>query len=223
MSDGTSARAAVLDAIEAALRGAALPALPQPAPIFGDEPARSGSELALQFRNELATLHGETIFVEQATDLPAALAAFLAERGLESAAVQNSTRVSAALAQLAGDRFFQAAGASNERIETASCGIIEAQALLADTGSVIALFRDRGERLLPYLPPVCIVIADAAQLRPHLDEEALRAMYAAARDHSKGEGVIITGPSRSADIEKVLVLGAHGPRSLVVFVSGVAV
>ena len=221
-TNDAAARAEILSAIEAALRGARKPELPKPAPVFPAEPVRSVAELASQFRSELSALQGETIFVESAATLPTTLAALLSERGCGRAAVQNSTRVSAALAQVLGDRFFQAAGATPEHIETADCGIIEAQALLADTGSVIAVFRNRGERLLPYLPPACIVIADALLLRPHMDDEALHALYSAARDGSKGEGVIITGPSRSADIEKVLVLGAHGPKALTVMITGVA-
>jgi len=218
----SAARAEILSAIETALRGVQKRELPKPAPVFSAEPARSVAELAAQFRNELSAVEGETIFTESAAKVPAVLAALLSERGFARAAVQNSTRVSAALAQVPGDGFFLAAGAPTERIEAANCGIIEAQALLADTGSVIAVFGNRGERLLPYLPPACIVIADAQLLRPHMDDEALHAMFSAARDGSKGEGVIITGPSRSADIEKVLVLGAHGPKALTVLVAGVA-
>lgn len=221
--DGNAAaRAAVLAAVEAALKGTPKRELPKPAPIFQGEPARPLAQLASQFRDELCALRGETVFVESAERLPVTLAAFLVERKLVPAAAQNSTRVSAALAQVPGDQFFLAAGATTQRIESARCGIIEAQSLLADTGSVIALFHNRGERLLSCLPPVCVVIADSLLLRPHMDDDAVRAIYSAARDGSRGEGVIITGPSRSADIEKVLVLGAHGPRSLTVFITGLS-
>ena len=37
---------------------------------------------------------------------------------------------------------------------------------------------------------------------------------------SRGEIVLITGPSRTADIEKILILGVHGPKRLVVLVVG---
>jgi L-lactate dehydrogenase complex protein LldG len=221
---GTSsaARAAVLAAIRTALADEPARELPPIAPVFPDTPPPSAVELGAAFRKELTALQGETVFVPAAGELPFALARFLTDRGLTTAAVQNSTRVSAALALLKGDRFFQAAGATKERIEAASCGIVEAEALLADTGSVIALFKTRGERLLPYLPRTCIVLADTSQLHAHMDDAALSSLYGAARDGSKGEGVIITGPSRSADIEKVLVLGAHGPGALIVFVVGIA-
>ena len=221
MIDSTAARADVLRAIKAGLRDEPARTLPAPAPIFPPEAAGDTAALAASFRRELAELQGETVFVESEAGLPAALAKLLGDRGLNVAAVTNSACVSAALAQVPGDRFFQAAGASPQRIESADCGIIEASALLADTGSVIAVFKNRGERLLPFLPRTCVVLADASQLHPHMDDDALRDLYGAAREGARGEGVIITGPSRSADIEKVLVLGAHGPQALIVLVAGI--
>jgi L-lactate dehydrogenase complex protein LldG len=220
MTDPAAARADVLAAIKAGLRDEPARELPAPAPVFPPEALPDAAALAASFSRELAALSGETRMAPSATDLPGVLARLLEERGLKIAAVQNSSRVSAALAQVPGDRFFQAAGASPQRIEAADCGIIEANALLADTGSVVAIFKNRGERLLPFLPPTCVVLADAGQLRPHMDDDALKDLYGAARDGARGEGVIITGPSRSADIEKVLVLGAHGPRALIVLIVG---
>ena len=223
VKDASSAqsRSEILGAIEDALRDEPTRELPLVGPVFPAQGRVESAQLAESFARELTALKGEVVFVQTAASLPRALGVLLAQRGLNVAAVQNSTRVSAALAQVAGDRFFQAAGASLERLESADCGIIEAGALLADTGSVLAIFKNRGERLLPYLPPTCIVIADAEQLRPHMDD-AMADLYGAARNGARGEGVIITGPSRSADIEKVLILGAHGPSALIVLLCGVA-
>jgi L-lactate dehydrogenase complex protein LldG len=218
MKDSAAARVEILRAIKTGLQGEPAHELPAPAPVFPPQSSLNYAALADAFRRELEALKGEAIFVQSPAALPRALALLLAQRGFNVAAVENSTLVSAALVQVPGDRFFQAAGASNERIEAADCGIIHAEALLADTGSVVAIFKTRGERLLPYLPRTCIVLADEERLRPHMDDEAVRALYAAARDGAKGEGVIITGPSRSADIEKVLVLGAHGPQALIVLI-----
>lgn len=222
MTDSAAARAHILRAIKTALHGEPKRELPAPAPVFAPQPSVAAATLADSFRRELAALKGEAVFVPTVAAMPWALAVLLAQRGLNSVAVQNSMAVSAALAHVPGDRFFLAAGASQDRIEAADCGIIEADALLADTGSVVAILKARGERLLPFLPRTCVVLADAAQLRPHMDDDAVKNLYAAARDGSRGEGVIITGPSRSADIEKVLVLGAHGPAALIVLISGIA-
>ncbi len=74
--------------------------------------------------------------------------------------------------------------------------------------------------LLCYLPPACVVVARTDQLAEHMpaawDEIARRA----AEPQRRGEFVLITGPSRTADIEKILILGVHGPKRLVVLLVG---
>ena len=69
-----------------------------------------------------------------------------------------------------------------------------------------------------YLPPTCVVLARKDQLCAHL-QDAWSDVTQSARDgESRGEMLTITGPSRTADIEKVLILGVHGPKRLVVMV-----
>ncbi len=80
-------------------------------------------------------------------------------------------------------------------------------ALLADTGSAVVLEQRRPSQLLYLLPPRLVLVAGANQLYPDLGA------YLAAAQPSAGF-VCISGPSRTADIEKKLVLGAHGPREL---------
>jgi L-lactate utilization protein LutC len=216
MSEGP--RTAILAAVTEALAGAQRPDLPKPVPIFDDIAPFDPDVHARRFRDELAALHGETIFVPEPSALAAAVARLFDERTLGSAAVHNRPQATAALAALSGERYFLAPGASKERIARADCSIIAADALLADTGSVVVSFASYGERLLPYLPPTCIVVADARQLHWHMDDDALGSLAAAARN-GRGETVIISGPSRTADIEKTLVLGAHGPHDLIVFIA----
>jgi L-lactate dehydrogenase complex protein LldG len=101
-----------------------------------------------------------------------------------------------------------------------SLGVVEADYLLADTGSAMIACGTPQERLLCYLPPACVVIAGVDRLAENLpaiwDDVARRAADPALR----GEFVFITGPSRTADIEKILILGAHGPKRLVVLLVG---
>jgi L-lactate dehydrogenase complex protein LldG len=99
-------------------------------------------------------------------------------------------------------------------------GVIAAEALLADTGSCVVACPTAEDRLLCYLPPACAVIAGKDQLYEHLPAawETLSCRF--SEKGLRGEHVIITGPSRTADIEKTLILGVHGPKRLVVLVVG---
>jgi L-lactate dehydrogenase complex protein LldG len=67
-------------------------------------------------------------------------------------------------------------------------------------------------------PPIHIVIAHASQI-VNYPEDALNAMQEKYGEHLPSCISTITGPSRTADIEKTLVLGAHGPKEFVVFLA----
>jgi L-lactate dehydrogenase complex protein LldG len=92
-------------------------------------------------------------------------------------------------------------------------GITEADCLIARTGSILIHTTSSGGRRLSVLPPTHIVIAKEDQLVPSI-EDALQKLDQAKDDWSYA--TIITGPSRTSDIEKQLVLGAHGPKRLIV-------
>lgn len=94
-------------------------------------------------------------------------------------------------------------------------GISCADALIARTGSILLRSLSAGGRRLSVLPPTHIVIAETKQLVPSLDQ-ALIELQKTQDNYSYA--TIISGPSRTADIEKQLVLGAHGPKRLIVFV-----
>ncbi|MDR1485320.1 MAG: lactate utilization protein [Planctomycetaceae bacterium] len=97
--------------------------------------------------------------------------------------------------------------------ELASCdfGIVAAESLLADTGSGVFQASSRFERLAVYLPPVSVVIAGRGKLAKNLPA-AWQKLNTEIKNQKTGEFVIVTGPSRTADIEKILILGVHGPR-----------
>lgn len=93
------------------------------------------------------------------------------------------------------------------------CGITVADFLIARTGSIVLNAASAGGRRLSVLPPLHIVLATSAQVVASL-EDALARIDKATSSYM----TIITGPSRTSDIEKILVLGAHGPKRLVVIV-----
>ena len=100
-------------------------------------------------------------------------------------------------------------------METCDAGISACDALIAQTGSVLVTSQSAGGRALSVLPPHHVVIARREQLLADLPAAfaLLKAKYASAYPSLIS---FITGPSRTGDIERILVLGAHGPKKLTI-------
>lgn len=103
-----------------------------------------------------------------------------------------------------------------KELESCSVGISECDALVAQTGSVLVTSRSAGGRALSVLPPHHVVLARREQLLADLPEAfaLLKQKYGASYPSFIS---FITGPSRTGDIERILVLGAHGPKKLTIF------
>ena len=93
-----------------------------------------------------------------------------------------------------------AAAAKPDELESISASLIPAELLLADTGSAVVRSASAFDRLMNYLSPVCL----SARI--------------AGDGERTGEFLLMTGPSRTADIEKILILGVHGPKKVVVYI-----
>ena len=107
-------------------------------------------------------------------------------------------------------------GYEAQALESCDAGITECDALVAQTGSVLLTSVSAGGRALSVLPPHHVVIARVAQMVPDLSE----AFALLRRKYEKNYPSFIsfvTGPSRTGDIERILVLGAHGPKKLTIF------
>ena len=100
-------------------------------------------------------------------------------------------------------------------LEKCSVGITAFDTLVAQTGSILLTSRSAGGRALSVLPPHHAVIAQADQLVPDLPA-AFDLLYSRYGNNYPSSATFITGPSRTGDIERILVLGAHGPRNLAV-------
>ena len=100
-------------------------------------------------------------------------------------------------------------------LESCSVGITQCDALVAQTGSVLVTSRSAGGRALSVLPPHHVVLASRDQLLADLPSafELLKQTYA---PNYPSFISFITGPSRTGDIERILVLGAHGPKKLTI-------
>ncbi len=210
------ARERILDAIRAALGPGARPSEPHPL-AFESAPA-SAPERLESFRAELQLLGGEASVVSDTSACARWIETYLRGIGVRSVAVQSSPLALEVANVLHGLQIEPAAGRTADELERIDCGLLEAQALLADTGSVVLVLSTYADRLLPYLPRTCVVVASVARLHGTLCAEALGAIDGAAAVQQGGEAVIVTGPSRTADIEKTLVFGAHGPANLAVVI-----
>jgi L-lactate dehydrogenase complex protein LldG len=100
-------------------------------------------------------------------------------------------------------------------LERCDAGISECDALIAQTGSVLVSSRSAGGRALSVLPPHHVVLACREQLVADLP--AAFALLKRKYDSNYPSFIsFITGPSRTGDIERILVLGAHGPKKLTI-------
>jgi L-lactate dehydrogenase complex protein LldG len=89
--------------------------------------------------------------------------------------------------------------------------------LVASLGSVLVSSAQSGSRRVFVYPPVHLVIAHQSQVVETL-EMAYSLTIEKYRLQLPSLITVITGPSRTADIEKTLILGAHGPKYLHVFI-----
>ena len=85
-------------------------------------------------------------------------------------------------------------------------GVSEALYGLADTGSVVLAASPEEPRARSLLPAVHVSLLREDRLLPGLDE-----LFAAVGGSLPSALAIVTGPSRSADIEQRLTVGVHGP------------
>jgi L-lactate utilization protein LutC len=100
---------------------------------------------------------------------------------------------------------------------TADVGITCADYALADTGTLVMISSAEEARMISLLPPAHIAVVPANRILSGLDELLL--MLPKPSDATSSM-VLITGPSRTGDIEQILVRGVHGPGEIHVVVVG---
>jgi L-lactate dehydrogenase complex protein LldG len=178
---------------------------PQPADLFE------------YFCEELRKVQGEAMRFANLAEAGQALARLHQELGGPKTAFVENPRCRAIVSSLPAAQIQSVDPAMDRsQLATIPLGVMPAEFLLADTGTAVVMPRNHAERLLCYLPTVAVLIAGRESLAAHLSD-VWDAMSAHAGNSShRGEMLLVTGPSRTADIEKKLVLGAHGPKRLVV-------
>lgn len=207
MATANSGRARILDRIRKA-RVAADPAIDTPRialdeifPPLGDPLQRFLTECEINLIDVRCT--------HNAAESQGALADLLASLPAGSVYVQDDARLRRFEPAFAGrEVMYSSAGRAPENCEAS---ITLCEGLVAQSGSIISSSRMAG-RGGSIIPPTHIVYATSDQVIPDITT-ALRNAMAAGSTEASYFG-LISGSSRTADIEKILVQGAHGPRKV---------
>lgn len=100
---------------------------------------------------------------------------------------------------------------TRERAAGAMIGISQMDWALADTGTLVQDATAVDKRLVSTLPIIHVALIATTGLRPDM-----ASWLGEARPETTGYLSMITGPSRTADIERVLTIGVHGPERLII-------
>lgn len=167
------------------------------------------------FAKNAADLKAEFMSVRDEEGARRAVAQLAGEGGWKRAALQSNALVEQVLTGTGIEVFPLKAGYDVDSLERCDAGISLCDALIAQTGSVLVTSRSTGGRAISVLPPHHIVLARRDQVVPDLPSAF--ALIKQTHDGSYPSMIsFITGPSRTGDIERILVLGAHGPKRLTI-------
>ena len=188
-------------AILAAIRKHPLPPRPLPdlsqAWIEYDDRSR-------QYAVAVESVGGRCLFVES----PAAVNA-----ALEDLPAYREAKKSVSLVEgIGGSNVDLNAIADPHELEDLDFAILGGQFAVAENGAV--WFTDAGlkHRAVPFITQHLALVVPAGEIVDNMHQAYERLSF-----EERGFGVFISGPSKTADIEQSLVIGAHGPRSLTVF------
>lgn len=194
-------------------------AVPHPVPVRS---VMYRAELATSLARELEAVGGKFLGILSPAETTARIAVFAGEIGARTVSLGTGL----ALDMEAVGEALERAGctlvrtlpvadieraAMRERVANSDLGIAEAEYAIASTGTLAVVSTDSRPSSLTLLPPASLLIVQIERILPTL-ADALAALGAGGV--AANRMTLITGPSRTADIEKRIVLGVHGPKSL---------
>lgn len=166
-------------------------------------------ELEVEFAERFTQLQGKFVFCLDETELAGQL------RGLVK--VEEWTKVFCSepdlKSMLERERF---QGPWTQDLDQCDVAITTCEALVARTGSILLSAAQASGRTVSVYAPVHICIAYTGQLVYDV-KDGLQKVREKYKDHLPSLITFATGPSRTADIEKTLVVGVHGPKEVYVF------
>ncbi|GAA4367035.1 lactate utilization protein C [Hymenobacter saemangeumensis] len=189
---------------------------PAPLPVRPDfeqpvHPPLSSDDKVVAFAESFQRVGGEFYYCESLPHLAAQLASFQQRQQLGPPIVWEP-----ALQELLRRAGLKYVADETGFIEQADLGMTSCEALVARTGSVLVSAASASGRRLSVYPDQHLVLARPSQVVAEIGE-ALQVVQQRYGSKPPSMVSLTTGPSRTADIEKTLVLGAHGPRRIALF------
>jgi len=182
------------------------PIIDQESPVFHE----ITGPLDVAFAEALVKVAGKFVYCESEDEFISNLKSFILEKDwsvlfCQDPAIQHILR-------LGGIPF----ESKPEAFPEATIGITRCEYLIARLGTIMVSSRiNQGRKIIVY-PEKHIILGYSSQLVPDL-KQALQNIKKKYKEQYPSMISMITGPSRTADIEKTLVMGAHGPKEVYVF------
>ena len=172
----------------------------------------------IRLRSALEASHAE-VHDTTTTDWPALLLRIAAAKNLQTMLIGDDTTHGKQLATCPAERlqlikYTQPIDSWRDTLfNNIDASLTLAQSAIADTGCLI-LWPDANEpRLMSLVPPVHFVLLNAAAIHATLYEAMVAENW---KDGLPTNALLISGPSKTADIQQTLAYGAHGPKELIV-------
>ena len=182
------------------------------APDFSSEIYHPLNEsLSLEFKTNLETIGGNVFICKTKNDVINQIRQVCTEKNQD-----NIFCIDPELKSLISSEI--TVNSDEESFAGISIGLTGCEFLVAHLGSVLVSSAQISGRRMNVFPETHIVVAHETQLTDYLDN-ALEKMRNKYKNELPSLISNITGPSRTADIEKTLVMGMHGPKSLIVIIA----
>lgn len=204
-------RALGVTGAEAPRRKAVLDRLAQPERgLVPQRGQKTGAEAIATFRNYAVGVQATMSVVRSAQDVPAEAARWLSGQNAPARLRMGADPRLAAMPW--GDTALETTVGPSDGGDLN--GVSHAYAGVVETGSLILTSGPDNPTTLNFLPDNHIVVLDSADLTPALEDVWTRLRAETAGGAPPRTVNMITGPSRSGDIDRTIFLGAHGPRAL---------